>query len=718
MNVMQKGEKRRGVEKMLKGRKETGSLLKRCFKTFLETVGHFGDTIRGLKIQTRLITSFILISLIPLSIAGFISFKKSSEAIESKISSYSTEVVKQMGKNIQAEVTRLDTLSKDIILSEDVQKALESADAADELEKLDTARRVNALITKNQASNPSISRIAIEGNGDISFGVLQSKADVISDESRREMDRLIEASGGKTVVSIVRAADGTVRLLAARAVPSKLDGSMLGRLNIYIVPEALSSLLKDVDLGKGALLEVLDSGGRTIASNDSRSVFGEEFREKALAGKLAEAAHSFSDKIDGSDHLITFSKIADTGWFMVAAVPYSFLNAESDSVRNIILVITLVCFIAALILAYAITTGIASPLKKLAGLIGEARAGNLAIKVRDNSKDEIGTVISDFNDMIANISGLISKVNASAMKVLKSAEEIAGSTRRTHSGTEQVGLTVQEIARGAASQAEDILEGVTMLNALSDSINKVEGGIGSVAEVVYGTRKLSEKALVSVKALKEKAMETNSVSISIIEDINDLGKDMKEIQSITKGMAGISEQTNLLALNAAIEAARAGAAGKGFAVVAEEVRKLADQSRKASVTINQIADKIRGKTELTVGRALNASEIISRQMDAVKETDNSFKTIFNAMEGVAVRIDEVSHSVKQVLLSKDTTVEKIENISAVAEETAATAEEVSASTQEQIAESEAMANLAVELQGMAEELGKAISKFKTEGDAL
>jgi len=237
--------------------------------------------------------------------------------------------------------------------------------------------------------------------------------------------------------------------------------------------------------------------------------------------------------------------------------------------------------------------------------------------------------------------------------------------------------------------------------------------MSNVTEVVSNTRSLSEHAIVAVQSLNDKAVETNEVSEKIVNDIHGLNTDMKEIKKIVKMIVSIADQTNLLSLNAAIEAARAGEAGRGFAVVADEVKKLADQSKDASIMINDIINKIQEKTELTVGAANNASTIVKQQMDAVVETDTTFKTILDAMEGISKQMEHMAISAKDMIVSKENTLSSIDNISAVSQEAAATAEEVSASTEEQMAGSEELASFAKDLKEMAQELTSSISSFNT-----
>ena len=56
--------------------------------------------LRRIEIRYRLINSFILLSLLPLLISGYIAYVESIGAIEEKTRIFSTEVVKQVSKNV------------------------------------------------------------------------------------------------------------------------------------------------------------------------------------------------------------------------------------------------------------------------------------------------------------------------------------------------------------------------------------------------------------------------------------------------------------------------------------------------------------------------------------------------------------------------------------------------------------------------------------------
>ena len=142
------------------------------------------------------------------------------------------------------------------------------------------------------------------------------------------------------------------------------------------------------------------------------------------------------------------------------------------------------------------------------------------------------------------------------------------------------------------------------------------------------------------------------------------------INGFVQTISDISEQTNLLSLNASIEAARAGEAGRGFAVVAEEIRKLADDSSRAAGEISRNVQNISAQTASSVASAKEAENMVALQTKAVSEVIQVFEDMSKQMTGLFENLKEIANSTEAANKDRDDTLDAVENISAIIEETA------------------------------------------------
>lgn len=667
--------------------------------------------LRNTRIQTRLIVSFLFLSFVPLLVTGVVSYNKSSSAIDSKISTSSVQVMKQLGKNLQLELDKFKRISDELAFNDIAQKGLAGYSKLSELEKMDFINSMNKQLTSAFASASNIlAACVIPNDGSvISYGNLP---DIENEFFKNIRENAKDKKGSPSWHIYSDESTNTKGLVFSRVISSMSLSENLGVIIIIIDEKNFSDLYKDLDLGNGSEIFILDSKGTTVSSLNPEMEFGREYENAPLVKELVKGEDSgfFMQKAS----MAVFSAIEGSDWYVVGTIPTEYLNSESKSLRNTIIFIGFVCLILALVTSFIISRSISNPLKNLVKLMKEGKNGNLAIHIIDTSRDEIGVVISNFNDMVANIRQLLLNIRESNEKVLANSEKMAISSENSYNASAQIACTIQEVARGTEQQAFDANESVVQMENLSCKMNMVGDDMNKVSGVVLDARKLSEEALVTVQSLNEKTSETSIASEKIISDINSLNSDMKQIRNIVKVIVGITDQTNLLSLNAAIEAARAGEAGRGFAVVADEVKKLASHSKEASTMISDIISSIQQKTEHAVSAANNSRTIINEEVETVQKTDTAFQIIFREMSELSTHIIDTSNTVKDSQIFKQKTMSSIENISAISQETASSMEEVSASTEEQMAGSEELSTFAKELNSLARKMDTAISVFKIE----
>jgi methyl-accepting chemotaxis protein len=679
----------------------------------LKNIMHsFNKMLRFSKIQLRLSVFFILLLSFSLATISFVSYKQSSRAIQSKIELYSVQVMNQVSQNLRLDMNHIETGMEDIITNVDVQNSLEqfTNSADNQYAATDKIRKIikHQITSQNYITSESI---FIDNDNILGFG-----AEYFDSKQLNHMVELSKQNFNYNY-SFVNYATGIPSIAVSKRVKSSISGKVLGTIILTFSDEHISDIYKNIDIGKSADMFIIDSAGTIISSRDKeKNPVNQLFSDKRLMENMESYSKqkkaTFSYLHRGTSSLVTYSPIPNSNWSVVAAIPQSYLDAELIQLGKTIVWIGLICLFISAILAYFISLSISLPSKKIVHAMEEAKKGNLKINIEDNSKDEMGIISRNFNEMLANIRLLIHQTIVSSQRVLEQAQKIDDASNRTRESTKQFASIVEQIAEGATHQANEAYESSANMSDLSDKINQVGREMDTVSYAVENTKKVSQSTMAIIHSLNEKTVTANMVSQEIIKDIKDFNAEMKKVENIVGVISDIASQTNVLSINASIEAARAGTAGKGFAVVAQEVKMLAEQSKAASILIGTIISVVQKKYETTANLTNRSSIIIEEQKDAVKATDLSFKTIFNEMEQISGYIFSVNDAVKEILLSKEKTQEAIEVISSVAEETAATTEEAAASTEDQRTSAEELATLAENLNQTANELSIAIANFK------
>lgn len=685
---------------------------------------------RHIGIQKRLLAFFILLSSVPLLSIGILSYTKSSSAVQSKTESYSSEIMSQSARNIKNVLFFIESGCNEIM------KTVEFTEA---IKKYDQGGMINGEASEiiNPILNNKFSPTVIEG---CEGAIYITKGQVLGSSSSyqtgsefismiNDFESIAKEANGK-YVWMMKKGERTFQnyILSIVEIYNELTNEPLGTIVVMLNEAFIGTIFDSTSIAGSTNIFVVDSSGTVISSKNKNTLkINTPYSNKKFIDtikKAFEAKNSEPDKNskankgythlieNGEEFLFSFSQVPGLNWFAVSTIPLSFIQSESITIRSTILYVSLIIFILAIIISVFIAISISNPLHKLEGLMKKAKEGNLDISVNDTFNDEISHLSNNFNDMVSNIRELVTKVNTSSNQVLSSAEKLSEMSYTYYTSSEQIAVSMDEIAKGTSDQASNNYKSLEYITQLSDDIKKVDCDMKNVSEIIHDTRYLSQNAIQSVKSLNEKSLQTSKVSEDIVTQINSFYADMKEIQNIVKFIGNISEETNLLSLNAAIEAARAGEAGKGFAVVADQVKKLANQTKHSLASINNSIQNIQSKADVTFKSASKTQEIVSDQLSAVSETGTSFKAIFNSMEKIIKYMNEFEVSVNKILESSTKTLESINNISTVSEETAATVEEITATTQQQIEGIGEVSSQSKILREMAKELNDSISSFK------
>lgn len=296
----------------------------------------------------------------------------------------------------------------------------------------------------------------------------------------------------------------------------------------------------------------------------------------------------------------------------------------------------------AIVMGIILSRMINIPLRRGVDFTNAVSEGDLTGEIGVERKDEIGELAVSLNNMVthlrevvervreaaSNLSSAATELHANSSQIASGAEEVASEAENVASAGSEMSTTSMDIARNCASAAE----------ASMHASESAQRGFNAATETIQGMNRVADRVKTSAEMVRR------------------LGERSNQIGTVLITIEDIADQTNLLALNAAIEAARAGEQGRGFAVVADAVRKLAEQTTKATKEISSMVKSIQDETGRAVASMDSGVKDVARETEKATASGQSFREFLE-------RINEVSG--------------QINNIAAAAEEQTATTAEIS-----------------------------------------
>jgi methyl-accepting chemotaxis protein WspA len=323
----------------------------------------------------------------------------------------------------------------------------------------------------------------------------------------------------------------------------------------------------------------------------------------------------------------------------------------------------LLAVLAAGLCGLLLMRAIMAPMNRIVSILEIMRTGDLSGRLNLDRKDEFGAVETGFNDMMTELTALVSQAQRSSVQVTTSVTEIAATSKQQQATATETAATTTEIgatSREIAATSRDLVRTMTEVSSAADQASVLAGsgqqGLARMEDTMHSVMGAADLVNAKLAILNEKAGNINQVVVTIVK---------------------VADQTNLLSLNAAIEAEKAGEYGRGFAVVATEVRRLADQTAVATYDIEQMVREIQSAVSAGVMGMDKFSEEVRRGMAEVQQVGEQLSQIIHQVQALAPRVlmvnegmqaqatgaEQINHALVQLGDASSQTVESLRQAS-------------------------------------------------------
>ncbi|CAM4009268.1 methyl-accepting chemotaxis protein [Pseudoalteromonas byunsanensis] len=339
-------------------------------------------------------------------------------------------------------------------------------------------------------------------------------------------------------------------------------------------------------------------------------------------------------------------ELSNTTWSLLIEVPKSVvleqakelaneLESSSNALSQTMILVGLLVAIAGIVVAMLLINNIIKPLTHIQQRIENLASseGDLTHELEVSSHAELIALAKGFNSftdklrkMIDDLKLLAEQSYQQSFKTNEVAINIKNKVANQHNEIDSVVAAINELSATASEVARSSEQAAQSANEASEQVQK---GEASIVQTTQTVQKMASQVLDAKHAINK---------------VVDRSTDISQILDVIRAIA---EQTNLLALNAAIEAARAGEQGRGFAVVADEVRALASKTHASTNDISELINNLIHEVNHSEGIIENSVSQGEQAVSYCEESAQAMSTMVSMLASISNEVTQIATAAEE-----------------------------------------------------------------------
>ncbi|MCR8634349.1 sensor histidine kinase [Paenibacillus radicis (ex Xue et al. 2023)] len=365
----------------------------------------------NISLRKKSIAIFFLLVTLPSLLVGYAFLNRYDTILRQQFIDSTEKNLNTIEMNLYEKIKTVDDMTDYMIYQKDFRNFMQTAETPETLDQLNKDREsIEGFVAFQLMSKSYIKSITLQG---LKGNTMQLGEPVDGPEqpwidlAKENRGRIVWSNsypltsawtGPKRVVSLFRIINSFDDL-------TKTVGLVIVRLNESEISKLLTAAIPKE---QGSIFILRPDG--TVLLDSNKELIGQPYPNSELLNAVNQSSSQVTKiEINGKNHVVFNKFMRSTGWNIVTLVSDETIVAKTSALKVSLQALFLVVFIFGLFALIGFELAIIRPMLELKKQTSRLKTGDFSARVTVRSRDEIGELGRQFNNMVQTIKELIDK---------------------------------------------------------------------------------------------------------------------------------------------------------------------------------------------------------------------------------------------------------------------------------------------------------------------